>query len=95
MPKTTPNMAWKAGRLGSGTMGIMIIIPPVKMPAQPKPATARPKMSAADDGAAAQMMEPSSKTAMQVRNVLHFVVCQMSCARLPKFRRGSAYHLAS
>lgn len=36
-------------------------IAPVKVPALPAPAMARPMMKAGEEGAAAQMMEPSSK----------------------------------
>ena len=55
---------WNMGLFGSGTMGIMTIIEPEKMPADPKPATARPIMKTTDVGAAAQMMEPTSNTTM-------------------------------
>jgi hypothetical protein len=48
----------------------MIIIAPVKMPADPKPAIARPAIKIGDVGAAAHMTEPTSKTIMQTRNVL-------------------------
>lgn len=45
-------------------MGIMTIIEPEKMPAEPKPAIALPAMKTADVGAAAQITEPTSKTTM-------------------------------
>ena len=55
---------WNMGLFGRGTMGIMIIIEPEKMPADPKPATARPIMKTKDVGAAAQMTEPTSNAIM-------------------------------
>ena len=39
----------------------MIIIPPEKMPADPKPAMARPIMKAIELGAAPQTADPASK----------------------------------
>lgn len=55
---------WNMGLFGNGIMGIMTIIEPEKMPAEPKPAMARPVMKTADVGAAAQMTEPTSNTTM-------------------------------
>lgn len=62
------------GRFARGIIGIIIIIDPEKMPADPNPAIARPVMKTADVGAAAQMMEPISKTTMTIRYVLRALV---------------------
>jgi hypothetical protein len=43
-PKAIPNIEVKTRRLRRGTSGSMIIIPPEKMPADPRPAMARPIM---------------------------------------------------
>jgi hypothetical protein len=51
-------------------MGIIIIIAPVKMPADPNPAIARPVMKTSDVGAAAQTMDPISKMKMTIKKVL-------------------------
>jgi hypothetical protein len=55
------------GRLRSGTRGIMTIIPPLKTPADPDPAMARPIMKAVELGAAPHKAEPTSKTTMEPR----------------------------
>jgi len=47
-------------------MGIKIIMPPLKIPAEAKPAIARPTMNTTDDGATAQMREPISNTITQI-----------------------------
>lgn len=70
IPNTMPNMLWNIGRLGRGIMGIIIIIAPEKMPALPKPATARPKIKTGEVGAAPQMAEPTSKMRTEVKKVL-------------------------
>ena len=51
-------------------MGIMTIIEPEKIPAEPKPAMALPTMKRVDVGAAAQITEPTSKTTMTAMYVL-------------------------
>ena len=48
----------------------MISIVPEKMPAEAKPAMARPTMKTTELGAAPQMAEPISKTTKLMRNVL-------------------------
>lgn len=58
------SLPWNMGLFGSGIMGIMTIMEPEKMPAEPKPAMARPIMKTIDAGAAAQMTEPTSNTTM-------------------------------
>lgn len=69
-PKTIPKMPWNMGLLCSGIMGIMTIIAPVKMPAEPTPAMALPAMSTGELGATPQMSEPISKMRMLPRNAL-------------------------
>lgn len=54
-------------------MGIMIIIAPEKMPADPTPAIARPKMKTAELGAAPQMVLPTSKIITHDRKTLGIV----------------------
>ena len=53
-----------------GTIGIIIIIAPVKIPADPNPAIARPVMKTSEVGAAAQTADPTSKMKMTIKNVL-------------------------
>lgn len=53
-------------------MGRIIIMLPVKIPAEARPATALPMMKAMELGAAPQRAEPTSKTTRQIRKV-HFV----------------------
>lgn len=74
MPNTIPNMLWNIGRLGRGIMGIMIIMAPEKMPALPKPATARPKIKTGEVGAAPHIAEPASKIITEVKKVLRRLV---------------------
>ena len=56
----------------SGTIEMIIIIPPENIPAEPKPAIARPTMNAIEFGAAPQSADPISNTKTEIRNV-HFV----------------------
>lgn len=70
MPKIMPNMLWNMGRLWSGTMGIMIIMAPEKIPADPKPAIARPAMKTGEFGAAPQTALPTSNMTTEVRKTL-------------------------
>lgn len=70
--KTIPEIEVSIGRLRRGTSETMIIMAPVKMPAEPTPAIARPIMNAVDVGAAPQITEPTSNTTMQEMKV-HFV----------------------
>lgn len=51
-------------------------MPPEKIPAPPTPEIERPTMNAVEFGAAPQMADPSSNTAMQIRNNLE--KCQHS-----------------
>lgn len=55
-------LPWNMGRFRSGTMGIMRIMEPAKMPAPPRPATARPRMKTGEFGAAPHITDPTSKT---------------------------------
>ena len=50
-----------AGRWRNGTDTVMMRIAPLKIPAEPMPAIARPMMSAVELGATPQMREPTSK----------------------------------
>lgn len=59
-------------------MGIMTIIEPENMPAEPKPAMALPVMKTADVGAAAQITEPISKTTMTAMYVLPVTISTSS-----------------
>lgn len=65
IPNATPNMETKRGRLLKGTSGIVIIMPPEKMPADPKPAIARPRMKAVELGAAPHSADPTSKITIE------------------------------
>jgi hypothetical protein len=69
-PKTMPNMPWNIGRLWSGTIGIMISMHPEKMPADAKPAMARPTMKMTEFGAMPQMADPISNITMLIKKVL-------------------------
>jgi hypothetical protein len=71
-PKAIPNIEVKTGRLRRGMSGSMIIIPPEKMPADLRPAMARPIMKAAELGAGAQSADPASKITIESRKP-HFV----------------------
>ena len=66
-PKAIPNIEAKIGRLRSGTSGSMTIIPPEKMPAEPRPAIARPMMKVVELGAAPQSADPASKITIESR----------------------------
>jgi len=70
IPKAIPNIDVKVGILRRGTSGIMIIMPPEKIPAEPRPAIARPKMKLAEFGAAPHRAEPTSKTTTDVRKTV-------------------------
>lgn len=65
-----PNMLWNIGRLWRGTMGIMIIMAPEKIPAEPSPAIALPRIKMGELGAAPQMALPASKITMDVKKTL-------------------------
>lgn len=56
-----------------GTKSTKMRVAPILVPALPKPAIARPTIKAVDVGAAAQMIEPTSKITIVVMKV-HFVV---------------------
>lgn len=70
--KIIPVIEVSMGRLRRGTSETMIIMAPVKMPAEPIPAIARPTINAVEVGAAPQITEPTSNTIMQEIKV-HFV----------------------
>jgi hypothetical protein len=57
-PKVIPKIEVNIGRLRRGTSGMMIIMPPEKIPADPRPAIARPMMNAVEFGAAPQRVDP-------------------------------------
>lgn len=64
-PNIAPNAPWKTGRLSKGTVCTMMITVPENKPANPRPATARPAMRVAEEGAAPQSAEPISKMVRQ------------------------------
>lgn len=57
--KVLVTMLMQSGRFLSLTVWVMMTRDPWNKPAAPAPATARPTMKTADDGAAAQRMEPT------------------------------------
>ena len=61
MPYMPPISPKKIGRLTRGTVLAIVTRAPVKIPADPSPATARPTMKAVEVGATPQTKEPSSK----------------------------------
>jgi hypothetical protein len=69
-PYLTANLPWNTGLFSNGTMGIIIIMEPVKIPADPKPAMARPVMKIGELGAAPHRAEPISKMRTQIKKVL-------------------------
>jgi len=56
-PNIAPNIPWNMGRLWSGIVSTMMITHPLKMPAAPRPAIARPTMKAFELGAAPQTVD--------------------------------------
>ncbi|KAK5636419.1 hypothetical protein RRF57_012130 [Xylaria bambusicola] len=58
------------GRFRRGTMVIMIMVTPEKIPAPPRPAIARPTMKTMEFGAAPQMTDPTSNKATVIKKVL-------------------------
>lgn len=62
IPNMLESAAMKIGRFFNGTLNPTIVIPPENNALAPAPATARPTMSMTESFAAAQRMEPSSKT---------------------------------
>ena len=67
------------------TRSTRMMVPPDKMPVPPIPAMTRPTMKALDVGAAAQTMDPSSKTLTRLMKI-HFAgkkVLEMSAEGKP------------
>jgi hypothetical protein len=60
------------GLFSSGTAQEMMVMPPLKFPAAPRPAMTRPAMNMEDEFARAQIREPSSKRRVKVRYVYCF-----------------------
>jgi hypothetical protein len=58
------------GLLWIGTTPAMIVRAPLIRPEVPMPETARPMISAVEELATPQMIEPSSKTPKKVRNTI-------------------------
>jgi hypothetical protein len=56
-----------AGRLLTRTVCAIVTSAPVKIPALPRPATARPTIKAVDVGARAQTRDPTSKMKTAMR----------------------------
>lgn len=61
-PNVAPMNPKNFGLSFKGRRSTKMIMPPVEVPALAAPEMARPTMNAVDVGAAAQMMEPISKT---------------------------------
>ena len=68
-PNDKPNIEVATGRFRSGISGSVIIVPPEKTPADPRPAIARPIMKAVELGAAPHSVEPTSKIRSETKNV--------------------------
>lgn len=66
-PYIAPTIPTYIGRRTRGTVREIMITPPLKTPADPRPAIARPTIKAFDVGAAPQISEPSSKSAIAER----------------------------
>lgn len=71
-PIEIPKNEVYTGRLRSGTRGRMIIIPPLKIPVDARPAIARPIIKAIEDGEAPHNADPTSKTTRDAMKT-HFV----------------------
>ena len=69
-PKLAPMVPWYFGRLCKGTKSTKMMIAPAVVPAVPIPAMARPIIKAVDVGAAAQTIEPISKTTIVAMKVV-------------------------
>ena len=61
MPYIPPIIPKKIGRFSSGVVCANVTSAPVKIPALPRPATARPTMRAVEFGATPHIRDPSSK----------------------------------
>jgi hypothetical protein len=61
IPKMAPMTPIAMGLLCRGRMRWIVTVPPVKMPQNPKPATAHPIIKATEFGAAPQITDPISK----------------------------------
>lgn len=68
IPYMPPMSPVNVGRLTKGTDVAMIKYAPEKIPADPRPAMARPTMRATLFGATPQMRDPTSKIATAIRN---------------------------
>lgn len=62
IPYIPPSMLKNIGLFAGATVWAKVTIAPVKMPALPSPAIARPTIKVTESGATPQMREPSSKT---------------------------------
>jgi hypothetical protein len=71
-PAAKPKKDVYTGRFRRGMSGRMIIMPPVKIPADARPVIARPMMKALEFGAAPHSAEPASRMTREVRYA-HFV----------------------
>jgi hypothetical protein len=68
IPNKAPSSPTIIGRIDIGATCTTAVVAPVKRPAAPRPAIARPTMKADDVGAAPQATEPISKITNAVRN---------------------------
>ena len=78
-PNVAPRKPIHLGRFCNGIKSTKITIAPVKVPALPVPAIARPTMKDGEVGEAAQTMEPISKIRMTVMKV-HLAEKKVCCA---------------
>lgn len=70
MPNTAPKAPWNMALFLRGISGTMITMTPENMPADPRPAIARPIINAIEFGAAPHIAEPASKMKRQMKKVL-------------------------
>lgn len=62
IPYIPPNIARNIGLLWRGTVCAIVTRAPVKIPALPNPAMARPIIKTVEDGATPQIKDPTSNT---------------------------------
>lgn len=77
-------MLWNKGRLWRGIIGIMMSMAPENIPADPRPAIARPAMKTDELGAAPQMAEPISKIITHIKKTLSIYVSYILPMKSPR-----------
>jgi hypothetical protein len=70
IPYIAPMMPVKTGLFSNGTLYAIITNAPLKIPAEPTPAIARPTISATDEGAAPHSALPISKMKIETRKTV-------------------------